>query len=90
MSSLFKKLTQFKILARLVTINETQDVLIHNQEEQMAQIDTLNAAIAKLAADIEALIAAQPKPLDLSAAITAVNDADAKVSAALPPLPPSA
>lgn len=49
----------------------------------MAQIDDLNTAIATLQTDVNALIAAQ-KPVDLTAAIGAVNAVDATVKAATP------
>lgn len=52
----------------------------------MAQIDTLNAAIATLQTDVNTLIAAQA-PVDLTAAIAAVNAVDATVKAATPAAP---
>jgi prefoldin subunit 5 len=49
----------------------------------MAQIDDLNTAIATLQTDVNTLIASQ-KPVDLTAAIAAVNAVDATVKAATP------
>ena len=55
----------------------------------MAQIDDLNTAISTLQTDVNALIAAQ-KPVDLTAAIAAVNAVDATVKAATPAAAPPA
>lgn len=53
-------------------------------EDIMAQIDDLNAAVAKLQADVSTLIAATPPAVDLTATIAAVNAVDATVVAATP------
>ena len=73
----------YYILLRLDAIDRRLKCL----EDKMAQIDDLNTAIANLATDIKALIAAQPKPVDLTATIAAVNSTDAEVKAAIPPTP---
>ena len=52
-------------------------------EVQMAQIDDLNAAVAKLQADVTALIAATA-PVNLAPTIAAVQAVDATVVAATP------
>lgn len=55
----------------------------HLLEKIVAQLDDLNAAIAKLQTDVAALLAAQT-PVDLTAPIAAVNAIDATVTAAKP------
>ena len=52
-------------------------------EEIMSQLDTLNAAVAKLQTDVTALVAATA-PVDLTPTIAAVNAVDAAVVAATP------
>jgi len=56
----------------------------HLLEKIVAQIDDLNAAIAKLQTDVAALLAAQTPAVDLTAPIAAVNAIDATVTAAKP------
>lgn len=59
-------------------------------EKIMAQIDDLNAAIAKLQTDVNTLLAKEPVPTDLTAPIAAVNAIDAQVEAAAnPPATPA-
>lgn len=64
-------------------------IVLRNQEEIMAAIDTLTANVAKLATDVDLLLA---KPAGVpEAQVQAVADIvgaiDAKVVAALPPTP---
>lgn len=59
-------------------------------ENIMAQIDDLNAAIAKLQNDVNTLLAKEPVPTDLTAPIAAVNAIDAQVEAAANPPAPAA
>lgn len=63
-------------------------LMIKLLEDLMAQIDTLNAAIAKLQTDVATLVAATPAAVDLTASIAAVEAVDATVVAATPaPVP---
>lgn len=59
--------------------------VIAEQERQMAAIDDLNAAIAKLSADVDRLVAMiKPDPnavpaADVEAAVAVINAIDAKI-----------
>lgn len=59
-------------------------LLLKLLEKIVSQLDDLNTAIATLQTDVNTLIAAQPKAVDLTAAIAAVNAVDASVKAATP------
>ena len=68
-------------------------LLLHEErllERLMANLDRLNAAVAKLTTDVDAFLAAQPNDQPaIDAAATVVEAADAKVVAATP-APPAA
>lgn len=56
----------------------------------MATLADLDTAIANLQTDVTALIASQPKPVDVSTEVAAVNTIDAQVKAAIAANTPSA
>jgi len=69
--------------------NQLLYTILSNQEKEMSELDNLNANVAKLSADVDALLA-KPVPTGVDpAAVQAAADAvaaiDAKVVAANPP-----
>jgi len=60
-------------------------MVIDLKENLMASQADLDAALSKLSADVDALLALPPASVDLQAEVDAVNAIDAKVVAKLPP-----
>ena len=65
--------------------------ILKTQEYFMADLTRLNASVAKLSTDVDALIAAQTPQSAVDAAQAAVDTVDAKVVSATPapPTPPT-
>ena len=63
------------------------DALLEGQGRVMASLADLSTAIAELSTAVDALVtrAMSPPPVDVSAEVTSVQEATAKVNAALAP-----